>query len=91
MFSESKQEKDLNAKERAMDEKRNELMAKVGQHKIYPYFLRNLVINRPNQVWSIDISYIRMGRSHMYFTGIIDWYSRYIVGWELSDTLQRLS
>jgi len=57
------------------------------QHKIYSYLLRNLVINRPNQVWSIDITYIRMGRSHMYLTATIDWYSRYIVGWELSDTL----
>jgi putative transposase len=57
------------------------------QHKIYPYLLRNLVINCPNQVWSIDITYIAMGRSHMYLTAIIDWYSRYIVGWELSDTL----
>jgi putative transposase len=57
------------------------------QHKIYPYLLRNLDINRPNHVWSIDITYIRMGRSHMYLTAIIDWYSRYIVGWELSDTL----
>jgi putative transposase len=57
------------------------------QHKMYPYLLRNLVINRANQVWSIDITYIRMGRSHMYLTAIIDWYSRYIVGWELSDTL----
>lgn len=57
------------------------------QHKIFPYLLRNLDINQPNQVWSIDISYIRMGRSHMYLTAIIDWYSRFIVGWELSDTL----
>jgi putative transposase len=57
------------------------------QHKIYPYLLRNLDINRTNQVWAIDITYIRMGRSHMYLTAIIDWYSRYIVGWELSDTL----
>lgn len=57
------------------------------QHKIYPYLLRNLEINRPNQVWAIDITYIKMGRSHMYLTAIIDWYSRYIVGWELSDTL----
>ena len=57
------------------------------QHKIYPYLLRNLDINRMNQVWAIDITYIRMGRSHMYLTAIIDWYSRYIVGWELSDTL----
>lgn len=57
------------------------------QHKIYPYLLRNLDINRANQVWAIDITYISMGRSHMYLTAIIDWYSRYIVGWELSDTL----
>ena len=57
------------------------------QHKIYPHLLRNLDINRANQVWAIDITYISMGRSHMYLTAIIDWYSRYIVGWELSDTL----
>ena len=57
------------------------------QHKIYPYLLRNLDINRPNQVWAVDITYIKMGKSHMYLTAIIDWYSRYIVGWELSDTL----
>jgi len=57
------------------------------QHKIYPYLLRNLEINQVNQVWSIDITYIRMGKGHMYLTAIIDWYSRYIVGWELSDTL----
>lgn len=57
------------------------------QHKIYPYLLRNLDITQANQVWAIDITYIRMGRSHMYLTAIIDWYSRYIVGWELSDTL----
>ncbi len=57
------------------------------QHKIYPYLLRNLDINRTNQVWAVDITYIKMGRRHMYLTAIIDWYSRYIVGWELSDTL----
>lgn len=57
------------------------------QHKIYPYLLRNLGINHTNQVWSIDITYIRMGKGHMYLTAIIDWYSRYIVGWQLSDTL----
>ena len=44
------------------------------QHKIYPYLLRNIDINRPNHVRSIDITYIRMGRSHMYLTAIIDWY-----------------
>ena len=58
------------------------------QHKVYPYLLRNLPITKPNQVWSIDITYIPMGRSFMYLTAIIDWHSRYIVGYELSDTLQ---
>jgi len=57
------------------------------RHKKYPYLLRNLPIFLPNQVWAIDITYIRMGRSHMYLTAIIDWYSRFIVGWRLSDTL----
>jgi len=57
------------------------------KHKIYPYLLRNLAINRTNQVWAVDITYIKMGHSHMYLTAIIDWHSRYIVGWELSDTL----
>lgn len=56
-------------------------------HKIFPYLLRNMSIIAPNQVWAIDITYIKMGKSHMYLTAIIDWYSRYIVGWELSDTL----
>lgn len=58
------------------------------QNKTYPYLLRNLPITTPNHVWSIDITYIPMGRSFMYLTAIIDWYSRYIVGYELSDTLQ---
>ena len=58
------------------------------QNKTYPYLLRNLPITTPNQVWSIDITYIPMGRSFMDLTAIIDWYSRYIVGYELSDTLQ---
>lgn len=57
-------------------------------HKVYPYLLRNLPITKPNQVWSIDITYIPMGRSFMYLTALIDWHSRYIVGYELSDTLQ---
>lgn len=56
-------------------------------HKVHPYLLRNLKISKPNQVWAVDITYIKMGRSHMYMTAVIDWYSRYIVGWALSDTL----
>ena len=58
------------------------------QHKIYPYLLRKMEIFIPNQVWAIDITYIKMSHGHMYLTAIIDWYSRFIVGWELSDTLE---
>lgn len=58
-----------------------------NKHKIYPYLLRNLTIFLSNQVWAIDITYIKMGKSHLYLTAIIDWYSRYIVGWALSDSL----
>lgn len=54
---------------------------------VVPYLLRNKFIGLPNQAWSIDITYIRLYHSHMYLTAIIDWFSRKIVGWELSDTL----
>ena len=54
---------------------------------IVPYLLRNKAVSLPNQVWFIDITYIKMQHSHMYLTAIIDWYSRMIVGWNLSDTL----
>ncbi|BAE83940.1 IS3 family transposase [Desulfitobacterium hafniense] len=56
-------------------------------HKVYPYLLRNANITRPNQAWSIDITYIRLKHGFVYLTAIIDWYSRLIVGWELDDTL----
>ena len=56
-------------------------------NKIYPYLLRNAVITRPNQAWSIDITYIKLHHGFVYLTAIIDWYSRCIVGWELDDTL----
>lgn len=57
------------------------------KESIVPYLLRNYVVNFPNQVWSIDITYIPMPKGHMYLTAIIDWYSRKIVGYYLSDTL----
>ena len=57
-------------------------------HRKFPYLLRNKRIWLPNQVWAVDITYISIGRSHMYLTAIIDWYSRFIVGWALSDTLE---
>lgn len=62
-------------------------LSKPGKEHKFPYLLRNINIFIPNQVWAIDITYIPMRHGHMYLTAIIDWYSRYIVGWELSDTL----
>jgi len=57
------------------------------QHKIYPYLLRGLPIFRPNQVWSTDITYIKLEHGFCYLTAIIDWHSRYVIAWELSNTL----
>jgi putative transposase len=56
-------------------------------HKAFPYLLRNVEIVRPNQAWSIDITYIRLKHGFVYLTAIIDWHSRLVVGWELDDTL----
>ena len=63
------------------------LSKRLKQAQVVPYLLRNVVIDRPNQAWSIDITYIPMKRGFLYLTAIIDWYSRCIVGWELDDTL----
>lgn len=54
---------------------------------IYSYLLKNFTPTRPNEAWSIDITYIRLNHGFVYLTAIIDWYSRCIVGWELDDTL----
>ncbi len=54
----------------------------------YPYLLRNLNINRPNQVWAVDITYVPMQRGYMYLLAIMDVYSRLIVGWSLSNTME---
>ncbi len=67
--------------------KKNNLSQANKQHKIYPYLLRGLAINRVNQVWSIDITYIKLEHGFCYLTAIIDWHSRYVVSWELSNTL----
>ena len=56
-------------------------------HKIYPYLLSGLKITRPNQVWAADITYIPMARGFLYLVAIIDWYSRYLLSWRLSNTL----
>lgn len=57
------------------------------QHKIYPYLLRGVNITRPNQVWSTDITYIRLARGFVYLVAVIDWYSRNVLSWRLSNTL----
>jgi putative transposase len=56
-------------------------------HKIYPYLLRGLAITYPNQVWSTDITYIPMPNGFMYLVAVIDWFSRYVLAWQLSNTL----
>ena len=56
-------------------------------HKIYPYLLRGVKASHTNHIWSIDITYIRLKRGWMYLVAVIDWYSRYIVSWELDQTL----
>src|SRR5690242_11111976 len=53
----------------------------------YPYLLRDLEIERPNQVWSTDITYIRMLKGFLYLVAVMDWHSRYVLAWELSNTL----
>ena len=56
-------------------------------HKVYPYLLKGLTINRPNQVWATDITYIPMERGYMYLVAIMDWHSRKILSWRISNTL----
>ena len=56
-------------------------------HTIFPYLLRNMEITRPNQVWAMDITYVPVGNGYMYLVAIIDLYSRFIVGWSLSNTM----
>ena len=56
-------------------------------HKIYPYLLRNLEIARPNQVWSTDITYIPLRQGFLYLVAVLDWFSRYVLAWRLSNTL----
>jgi len=56
-------------------------------HRIYPYLLNGLKITRPNQVWVADITYVPMARGFLYLFAIIDWYSRYVLSWRLSNTM----
>jgi putative transposase len=56
-------------------------------HRIYPYLLRDMVIERPNQVWCADITYVPMPRGFLYLVAIMDWFSRYVLAWQLSNSL----
>jgi putative transposase len=58
------------------------------EHKVYPYLLRNLSIDRPNQVWAADITYIPMSRGFMYLVAVMDWNSRKVLSWRLSNTME---
>lgn len=56
-------------------------------HKLYPYLLEGMKVERPDQVWGADITYIRLAHGFVYLVVVMDWYSRYILSWELSNTL----
>lgn len=60
------------------------------QHKKYPYLLKRLTIIRPNQVWCTDITYIRVLNGFIYLVAVMDWFSRYVLSWEISNTLDTL-
>ena len=63
-------------------------LSQAGQgHRIYPYLLRGVKIERRDQVWSTDITYIPMASGFMYLTAVIDWYSRHVIAWGLSNSL----
>lgn len=57
-------------------------------HKIYPYLLRNVEVSRPDQVWSSDITYVPLQHGFLYLAAVLDWYSRHVLSWRLSNTLE---
>ena len=67
--------------------KRRRLSVQDGSHTVYPYLLNGLAITRPNQVWASDITYIRMKKGFLYLVAVMDWYSRYVLSWALSNSL----
>ena len=68
---------------------RKKLSRANSEHRIFPYLLNNVTIERVNQVWSTDITYIPMRRGFLYLVAIMDWYSRYVLSWSLSQTLEK--
>ena len=65
------------------------LSAKGADHKIYPYLLKDVTIDRPDQVWATDITYVRLAHGFVFLVAIMDWYNRYVLSWELSTTLDK--
>ena len=59
-----------------------------SEHRVYPYLLRDLAITRPNQVWCTDITYIRLRSGFVYLVAMMDWFSRYVLSWEVSISLE---
>ena len=57
------------------------------EHKVYPYLLRNLSVTRANQVWAMDITYIPMARGFVYLAAVLDWHSRRVLAWKVSNTM----
>jgi putative transposase len=66
---------------------RPRLSAAGSGHRVYPYLLRGVAVERPDQVWSADITYVPLAAGFMYLAATIDWYSRYVIAWRLSNTL----
>jgi putative transposase len=60
---------------------------RAAEHRVFPYLLRHITASRPNHIWGIDITYIRLRAGWLYLVAVLDWYSRYVIAWELSDTL----
>lgn len=61
--------------------------SKHAQHKVYPYLLRDVAVERPNAVWSADVTYIRLARGFVYLVAVIDWYSRRVLSWRISNSM----
>lgn len=58
------------------------------ENKVYPYLIRGVIASHANHIWGVDITYIRLERGWCYLVAVLDWYSRYVVGWEVSDTME---
>jgi len=63
------------------------LSKRAAEHRVYPYLLRNVTAQAPNQIWGCDITYVRLQNSWLYLVAILDWFSRYVVSWAMDDTL----